>query len=45
VATSGSKYVAVYSTGRRTPPQFTAGIQCTAADGSISNAAATLTIN
>jgi uncharacterized repeat protein (TIGR03803 family) len=45
VATSGSKYVAVYSTDRRTPPQFTAGIQCTAADGSISNAAATLTID
>jgi hypothetical protein len=44
-ATSGSKKVAIYSKEQRTPAQFTAGLQCTAADGSVSNAAATVTIN
>ncbi len=45
VATSGSKTVRVYSTELHSPAAFVVGIQCTAADGSLSNAAATLTIN
>jgi hypothetical protein len=44
VALNGSRTVRLYSKGNRTPPLYTAGIECTAADGSISNAAATITI-
>ncbi len=44
VAPSGSMTVKITSTQLRSPAAFVAGIQCTAADGSISNAAATLTI-
>jgi uncharacterized repeat protein (TIGR03803 family) len=45
VAMSGSQTVRLYSKGRRTPAQYTAGIECTAADGSISNAITNVTIN
>lgn len=45
VAASGSKAVHIYSTDKRSPASFTAGLQCTAADGSVSNSAATVTVN
>lgn len=45
VAVSGSQTVRLYSKGGRTPAQYTAGIECTAADGSISNASTNVTIN
>jgi uncharacterized repeat protein (TIGR03803 family) len=44
VASSGSTKVHLYSGDRRTPPSFTAGLQCTAADGSVSNAEASITL-
>jgi uncharacterized repeat protein (TIGR03803 family) len=44
VATTGSTTVRIYTTGLRSPASYSAGIECTAADGSISNAAATVTI-
>ncbi len=45
VATSGSKNVTLYSKFNRSPALFTAGVECTAADGNVSNSAATLTVN
>ncbi len=44
-ATSGSTTVRLYSKQLRLPSAFVAGIQCTAADGSVSNASATVTIS
>jgi uncharacterized repeat protein (TIGR03803 family) len=44
VGTTGSKTIDLLSKGSHTPPVYTAGLQCTAADGSVANAAATVTI-
>ncbi len=45
VSASDSKTVRLNSKQNRTPASFVAGIQCTATDGSVSNASATVTIH